>query len=115
MSRIQFTATFPNIPREQLSEFKRLAAQAIAITRAEDDNLQYDWFFNADETKCVVHEAYASSDAVFAHTENLGELPARIGAVGGVMEVECFGTPSDELRSMLGAMSPDIYTPFQSE
>jgi quinol monooxygenase YgiN len=115
MSTIQTTATFPNIPAERLSEFKDLAAQMMAVTRTEADTLQYDWFFNDDETTCVVRETYASSEAVLAHVANLGELFERIIEAGGDMEVEGFGTPSEELLAMTAAMNATVYKPFQSK
>jgi quinol monooxygenase YgiN len=115
MSTIQTTATFPNIPAEKLGEFKELAEQMMAVTRTEADTLQYDWFFNDDETKCVVRETYASSDAVLAHVANLGDLFERIVEVGGHMEIEGFGTPSAELLAMTDAMNATVYAPFLSK
>lgn len=115
MSKIQFTATFPKIPAENLSTFKEIAAQQMVATRTEAGSLQYDWFFNDDETKCIVREAYADSDAVLAHGANVGELLGRLGEVGGVMELEVFGSPSDDLTAMFGAMNAPVYKPFQSK
>jgi hypothetical protein len=40
-----------------LAEFKRAAVQALDLTKREPGALQYDWFFNDDQTVCVVHEA----------------------------------------------------------
>lgn len=68
MSTIQTTATFPNIPAENLNLFK-----------------------------------------------DLGELFERIIEAGGDMEVEGFGTPSEELLAMTAAMNATVYKPFQSK
>lgn len=52
-----------------------MADQCIAVAKEKDPNtLQYDWFFNPDQTECVVREKYADSDAVLAHIQNLGGL-----------------------------------------
>jgi quinol monooxygenase YgiN len=115
MSKIQFTATFPNIPPENLGTFKEIAAQQMVATRTEAGSLQYDWFFNDDETKCIVREAYVDSDAVLAHGANVGELLARLGEVGGAMDLEVFGNPSDDLTAMFAAMNAPVYKPFQSK
>ena len=68
MEQIQLTATLPNIEPGNLAEFKELAARALEITRGEETTLQYDWFFSDDETKCVVRETYANSDACLLYT-----------------------------------------------
>jgi quinol monooxygenase YgiN len=33
----------------------------------ELDTINYQFYLNRDETRCIVHEKYASSDAVPAH------------------------------------------------
>ncbi len=50
MEGLQLTARFPSIPSGNLPEFKKLAAQALEMTKGEAGTLQYDWFFSADET-----------------------------------------------------------------
>ena len=70
MEQLQLTATIPSIPADRLAEFKDLAARALELTRGEEATLQYDWFLSEDETKCVVRETYANSDAVLAHMAN---------------------------------------------
>ncbi len=114
MSRLQATAVFPNIAGTDLAQFKQFAAQALDITKSEAGNLQYDWFFNADETKCLVRETYASSDAVLEHMGNMGELLEQLAQLGGGLEIEVFGEPSAELSNALGA-ELQIYRPFQSK
>jgi hypothetical protein len=54
MEPIQATVTFPKISSDNLEKFKRLAGEALKIAADEPGILQYDWFFNADETKCLV-------------------------------------------------------------
>jgi hypothetical protein len=56
MDQLQVSARFPRITPENLDEFKRVAAQALEITKGDAGTLQYDWFLNADETVCEVHE-----------------------------------------------------------
>jgi hypothetical protein len=115
MEQLQVTATFPNIAKENLDEFKRTASEAVGVTANEPGTLQYDWFFNADETKCVVRETYASSEAVLAHLGNVGEILGPIVQLGGGLELEFFGNPSDELLQALKAFEPAVYTHFQSK
>jgi quinol monooxygenase YgiN len=114
MSRLQATAVFPNIAAADLEEFKLLAAKALEVTTPEAGNLQYDWFFNADETKCLVRETYESSEAVLVHMGNMGVLLEQLAKLGGGLEIEVFGVPSAELTAALGAHLP-VYRPFQSK
>jgi quinol monooxygenase YgiN len=55
-----------------VGEFKRLSAECMEIVRTKDTGtLQYDTYFNADETECVVIERFRDSDALIEHSENL--------------------------------------------
>ena len=59
----------------KLEEFKRLSAQAMEIVRTkEPGTLQYDIYFNDNQSECVVLERYRDSEAAMAHASNLGDL-----------------------------------------
>jgi quinol monooxygenase YgiN len=115
MEQIQITATLPNIAPGNLAEFKEVAAQALERTKGEATTLQYDWFFSEDETKCVVREIYASSDAVLAHVANMGDLIGKLGELGGGLEIEAFGDPSPELLEAAAVFKPTVYRFFQGK
>ena len=115
MEQIQTTVTFPKIAPGDLAEFKRLAAQALELVKGEAAVLQYDWCFSGDETKCVVRETYENSDAVLAHMANLGELTAKLAALGGGLELEFFGTLSPQLAEAAAALQPTAYGFFQGK
>ena len=113
MEQLQVTATFPNIANENLAQFKQLAAQALVMTRGEPGNSQYDWYFNHDETSCVVRETYESSAAVLAHMGNVGDLLGKLVELGSGLEIEVFGSPSAELMEAAAALQPSVYPYFQ--
>lgn len=115
MEQIQLTATLPKIAPGDLAEFKRLAAQALELTKGEAGALQYDWFFSSDETRCVVRERYENSDAILAHMANLGELIGKLAELGGGLEIEAFGTLSPQLAEAAAALHPAIYGFFQGK
>ena len=74
MKNLQVTARF-KIHDGKLEEFKKLAAECLSVTIEKDQNtLQYDWFFNKDQTECVLREKYTDSNALLAHLGNLGDL-----------------------------------------
>jgi quinol monooxygenase YgiN len=59
----------------ELEEFKRLAAQCMEIVRAKDSGtLQYDIYFNEDQSECIVLERYRDSEALIEHAAHLGDL-----------------------------------------
>jgi quinol monooxygenase YgiN len=63
-----------NIHDGKLNEFKELAGQCMAVVREKEPNAQqYDWYFNADESQCVIRETYADSETLLTHLGNVGE------------------------------------------
>jgi quinol monooxygenase YgiN len=115
MEQIQITATLPNIAPGDLAEVKEVAARALELTKREAATLQYDWFFNDDETKCVVRETYANSDAILAHMANMGDVIGKLAELGGGLEIEAFGDPSPELLEAAAAFEPTVYRFFQGK
>jgi quinol monooxygenase YgiN len=96
-----------------VAEFKRLSEQCMQIVRAKDTGtLQYDTFFNDDETECIVIERFRDSDALVQHGENLAHLMDAIIATGSV-HGELLGDLSAELRSRFDANGPvQLFTPW---
>ena len=96
-----------------VEEFKRLSAQCMEIVRARDTGtLQYDTYFNDDETECIVIERFRDSDALMQHSENLAHLMDAIVATGRVSGV-LLGEPSTELRARFTGGGPvQLFTPW---
>jgi len=113
MSQLQVTARLA-IHDGKIDQFKEVAAECMQIVRSKDSGtVQYDWFFNADQTECVVREAYRDSAAVLEHVANLGETFGALLEVSDI-EVEIFGAPSPELLEATAALAPRVFSPFQS-
>jgi len=113
MSQLQVTARL-TIHAGKLAEFKEVAAKCMESVRTKDSGtLQYDWFFSADETECVVHETYRDSEAVLEHIGNLGETMGALLSVSD-MDLEVYGSPSKELAEAAAQLEPSVFTPFQS-
>ena len=96
-----------------VGEFKRLSAQCMEIVRAEDTGtLQYDTFFNDDETECIVIERFRDPEALIRHGENLAPLMDAIVATGTVSG-ELLGDLGAELRSRFADGGPvQLFTPW---
>jgi quinol monooxygenase YgiN len=98
----------------KVEEFKRLSAECMAIVRSKDvGTLQYDTYFNEDESKCVVLERFRDSDALIRHGENMAPLMESIMATATV-EGELLGEPSEELRAQLAESPVGLFTLYQS-
>ena len=97
----------------RLEEFKRLSAQCMEIVRTQDTGtLQYDTYFNDDETVCIVLERFRDSDALIRHGENLAHLMDAIIATGSVTG-ELLGDPSAELRERITGGGPvQLFRPW---
>ncbi len=113
MSELQGIGRF-KFHEGQLEQFKRLAAQCMEIVRAKDTGtLQYDMYFNEDQSECVVLERYRDSDALIEHAVHLGDLGPAILATGWVSG-ELLGEPSAELRAKVVGGGVRLVTPYQS-
>jgi quinol monooxygenase YgiN len=100
----------------KLEEFKRLSAQAREIVRTKDTGtLQYDIYFNDDQSECIIFERYRDSEAAIEHASHLRELSEAILATVSVVHGELLGEPSDELRANLAdSKVPQLFTPYES-
>jgi hypothetical protein len=113
VSELQGVARF-EFHEGKLEEFKRLAAQCMEIVQTKDTGtLQYDIYFNDDESECIVHEAYRDSEALIEHAVHLGDLNEAILATGFVSG-ELLGEPSAELRATMADSEVRLFTPYMS-
>ncbi|MDQ1535330.1 MAG: hypothetical protein QOF28_3091 [Actinomycetota bacterium] len=112
-SELQGIARF-KIHEGKLEEFKRLSAQCTEIVRSKDTGtLQYEIYFNDDQSECIVLERYRDSEALIEHFAHIGDLMEAIIATGSVTG-ELLGKPSPELTANLADGPVRLFTPFQS-
>ena len=112
MTEIRAIGRF-NIHDGKSEEFKALVAQGLAIVREQDTGTrQYDWYFSADQSRCVLHETYASSAAVLEH---IGHVGATLGALLAISDLtlEVFGDPSAELQEAVKGFAPQVFSFYQ--
>lgn len=100
----------------KLEEYKRLSAQAMEIVRTKDSGtLQYDTYFNDDQSECIVIERYRDSEAAIEHAANLADVSAKVLATVSVVHGELLGEPSAELRAKLADSElPQVFTLYES-
>jgi quinol monooxygenase YgiN len=113
VSELQGIARF-KFHEGKVEEFKRLSAQAMEIVRTKDTGtLQYEIYFNDDQSECIVLERYRDSETLIEHAAHLGDLSAAILATGFVSG-ELLGEPSADLRANLANGPVRLFTPYQS-
>jgi quinol monooxygenase YgiN len=94
----------------KLDEYKRICAEAMEIVRTKDTGtLQYEIFFNEDESEAIVYERYRDIDAALAHFANIGHLMAPLVETATVTgELLAKYDP----KMQLGGGGPKLYTPW---
>jgi len=113
VSELQGIARF-KFDEGKLEEFKRLSAQCMEIVRTKDTGtLQYEIYFDDDQSECIVHERYRDSEALIEHAVHLGDLNEAILATGFVSGA-LLGEPSAELRAKMADSEVRLFTPYQA-
>jgi quinol monooxygenase YgiN len=95
-----------------LKEYKSLVRNMSKLVETnEPGTLSYRFYFDTDEAKCVVHEIYANSEAVFVHNNSIASqtiLP-KIFSISRIVKFEVYGNPSRKLQKALTSFSPKTY------
>ena len=96
----------------KVEEWKRLTKKAMEFVRTKDSGtLQYEIFFNADESEAIVFERYRDADAAIEHFSNIGHLMEPLLATASVTG-EVLGTPNAKMKEELAKGGPILYTPW---
>ena len=97
-----------------VDEFKRLSAQCMEIVRSKDEGtLQYDTYFNDDESQAIVLERFRDSDALILHGQNMAPLMDAIMATANVSG-ELLGEPNEQLRSQLAGSPVGLFSLYEA-
>lgn len=76
--------------------------------------LQYEVFFNADESEAIVFERYRDADAAIEHFANISHLMEPLMATASVTG-EVLGTPNAQMREQLAdGGPPTLFTPWMA-
>jgi quinol monooxygenase YgiN len=95
----------------KLEEYKRLCEEAMEIVRTRDTGtLQYEIFFNADESEAMVYERYRDADAAIEHFSHISHLMEPLIATATVTG-ELLAKPNAKFQ--LGKGGPNLYTPWR--
>jgi quinol monooxygenase YgiN len=98
----------------KVEEFKSLSARCLEIVRTKDTGtLQYDIYFNADESEAIVVERYRDSEALVEHLTNIGEELLMAVSSTGSVHGEILGEPSVGLKANMDGGPVRVFTPFR--
>src|SRR5215203_6972705 len=84
------------IEEGKIEEYKKLIQDmSRAVEANEPDTLHYQFYLNRAETKCIVNEIYASSEAALAHINGVASqtiLP-KVHSVSRISRLDVYGNP----------------------
>ena len=87
----------------QMPMVQPLLDEMVAATRADEPGaLHYEYYLNADHSRCTVLERYADNAAVMVHLGNFGaKFAPRFLAAFSPVRFTVYGPADDEVRSAL--------------
>jgi quinol monooxygenase YgiN len=99
----------------KLDEFKRLALQYMQIVRAKDTGtLQFELYFNEDQTECLLFEKYRDLQSLLQHQDNLASLHDALAQTCSGSEGEAFAKTTPELIKALAGSGVRLFDLFQA-
>ena len=114
LNQIHFRVEF-TIDEGKIEGYKKLILEMSRMVEAnEPSTTNYEFYLNEDETKCIVHETYANSEAALAHNNSVASqtiLP-KIFDVANVTRFDVYGNPSEELQKLLTRFGAQTYNLF---
>jgi quinol monooxygenase YgiN len=113
-TQIDFRAEFI-IKEGKIEEYKKLVQDmSRAVEANEPDTINYEFYLNRDETKCIVHETYRNSEAALAHNTSIASqtVPPNIFSISSICRFDVYGNPSEELRKVLTSFGSQTYNLF---
>ena len=114
MANLQVTARH-RIHDGKLDEFKKATEQCLSVVKEKDkDTLQFDCYFNQDQTECVFRETYPDSNALLVHIKNISEPFGKQLQLAD-FDAEIYGSPSQELLNAIAGFKIKVYSYFQGK
>ena len=113
-NQIHVRAEF-NIENGKIEEFKKLIQDmSRMVENNEPDTINYQFYLNRSETKCMVHETYTNSEDTLAHITGIASktiLP-KIFNISKLIRLDVYGNPSEQLQKVLTSFNSQIFNRF---
>jgi quinol monooxygenase YgiN len=102
-NQIHFRAEI-TIEEGKTEEFKELIQDLSKMVEAnEPDTIEYQFYINGSDAKCMVHETYRNSEAAITHNNGVApqKILPRIFNISKITRFDVYGNPSKELQKVL--------------
>jgi quinol monooxygenase YgiN len=100
------------IKKGKTNDFKKLIRKMSKHVKTnEPDTLQYQFYLNEDNSRCVVYEKYIDSKATLAHNNGIASqtiLP-QIFKISRLNRLQVYGKPNKELKKLLTTFDAETY------
>jgi quinol monooxygenase YgiN len=108
--RAEFT-----IEKGKIEEFKKLIQDMSRIVENNElDTINYQFYLNRSETKCMVHETYTNSESTLAHITGIASkiiLP-KIFNISKLIRLDVYGNLSEELQNVITSFDSQTFSRF---
>jgi quinol monooxygenase YgiN len=99
----------------KLEKFKFVASQFMQVARAKDTGtLQYELYFNENQTECLVIERYRDVQALLDHHKNIGGLMGDLADACSIESSDVCATKTPELMKALNGSPVRLFSPYQT-
>jgi quinol monooxygenase YgiN len=108
---IHFRAEF-TFSEGKIKEYKKLLKEMSNLVEAnEPETIDYQFYFDESETRCIVLETYRDPEAVFVHMVGiaLNPVPPKIHEIFQITRFEVYGAVSKKLRKAMEGLNPKAY------
>jgi hypothetical protein len=84
------------------------------VENNEPDTINYQFYLNRSETKCMVHETYTNSESALAHITGIASktLLPKIFNIAKINRLDVYGNPSKELQKVLTSFDSQTFNLF---
>ena len=98
----------------KLDEFKRVSSQCLQVVRTKDTGtLQFELYFNSEQTECIVLERYRDLRSLREHQKNIGGLMDALLKTCSGTTVVC-GRPTPELTKTFDGSPVQLFSPYEA-
>lgn len=91
---------------ERVADFKVLMGEMVALAETQPGTLVYEWYFNEDNSRCIINERYRDSTALIDHMAASGPYAERFLAAATISRLTILGDIDTATRAALEALQP---------
>ena len=108
--RAEFT-----IEKGKIEEFKkRIQDMSRMVEYNEPDTINYQFYLNKSDTKCMVHETYTNSESALAHITGVASktILTKIFNISKLNRLDVYGNPTEELQRVIASFDSQTFNLF---